>query len=63
MHYVHMNTKYKSVSDAKEYKDGLAVLGTLFQVSSSFFKKSSIALSMLFWQIEKKFAISYDVLQ
>ncbi|KAI1296937.1 Carbonic anhydrase 15 [Halotydeus destructor] len=32
MHYVHMNTKYEGIPQAKNNKDGLAVLSTLFEI-------------------------------
>lgn len=32
MHFVHVNAKYDSLTQALSNKDGLAVLGTLFQV-------------------------------
>lgn len=36
MHYVLTNMKYDSEAQALQNKDGLVVLGTLFQVKSSF---------------------------
>ncbi|XP_063171904.1 carbonic anhydrase 15-like [Candoia aspera] len=35
LHIVHMNTKYKTVSEAKEHPNGLAVLSFLFQISDT----------------------------
>ncbi|KAM6422953.1 carbonic anhydrase 15-like [Liasis olivaceus] len=35
LHIVHMNTKYKTVSEAKEHPNGLAVLSFLFKISDT----------------------------
>lgn len=32
MHIVHLNTKYGSVEEAREYDDGIAVIGAFFKV-------------------------------
>ena len=37
MHIVHRNSKYRSVEEAREHEDGLAVLSVLYQVKVSFF--------------------------
>ncbi|XP_011194505.2 carbonic anhydrase 2 isoform X2 [Zeugodacus cucurbitae] len=48
MHIVHMNNKYGSVEEAREYEDGLSVIGVLFKVEKTVANHEQPGLSTIF---------------
>lgn len=48
MHLVHYATRLKNVSNAVQYRDGIAVLGVLFEVSFNFRNTIHMAFTIRF---------------
>ncbi|KAK2151080.1 hypothetical protein LSH36_376g03052 [Paralvinella palmiformis] len=47
MHLVHYDVKYKDISEAVKYPDGIAVIGVMFEVSSSCYVRETVVWTVL----------------